>query len=89
MYQYWDTPGGEELPNARSPLRFALYDKVAPEALHICERRKLSDQTWQGSPGKKKSLMDIGLVSEFYLTYTTAKYLREGTIDGTPQLPIC
>lgn len=46
--------------------------------------RKLSDQTWQGSPGKKKSLMDVGLVSDFYLTYTTAKYLREGTVEGTP-----
>lgn len=36
------------------------------------------------SPGKRKSLMDMGLVSEYYLTYTNARFLREGTVDGTP-----
>jgi outer membrane lipoprotein-sorting protein len=28
--------------------------------------------------------MDVGLVSEYYLTYNDAKFLREGTVDGTP-----
>jgi outer membrane lipoprotein-sorting protein len=36
------------------------------------------------SPGKRKSLMDVGLISDYYLTYTNAKYLREGSVDGTP-----
>ena len=36
------------------------------------------------SPGKRKSLMDVGLISDYYLTYTNAKFLREGTVDGTP-----
>lgn len=36
------------------------------------------------SPGKRKSLMDVGLVSEFYLSYVNAKFLREGTVDGVP-----
>lgn len=36
------------------------------------------------SPGKRKSLMDSGLVSDFYLTYTTFRFVREGTVDGVP-----
>ena len=36
------------------------------------------------SPGKRKSLIDVGLVSDYYLTYTNAKFVREGTVDGTP-----
>jgi outer membrane lipoprotein-sorting protein len=35
-------------------------------------------------PGKRKSLMDSGLVSEFYLSYANFKFEREGTVDGTP-----
>jgi outer membrane lipoprotein-sorting protein len=36
------------------------------------------------SPGKRKSLMDVGLVSDYYLTYTNAKFMREGSVDGVP-----
>lgn len=36
------------------------------------------------SPGKRKSLMDMGLISDFYLSYTNARFLREATVDGTP-----
>jgi outer membrane lipoprotein-sorting protein len=36
------------------------------------------------SPGKRKSLMDSGLVSDFYLTYANASFIREGVVDGTP-----
>jgi outer membrane lipoprotein-sorting protein len=36
------------------------------------------------SPGKRKSLIDVGLISEYYLTYANAKFEREGTVDGTP-----
>jgi len=36
------------------------------------------------SPGKRKSLMDVGLISDFYLSYVNAKFLREGTVDGVP-----
>jgi outer membrane lipoprotein-sorting protein len=36
------------------------------------------------SPGKRKSLMDVGLISDYYLTYTNARFLREGTVDGVP-----
>lgn len=36
------------------------------------------------SPGKRKSLVDMGLVSEYYLTYTNFKFVREGTVEGTP-----
>jgi outer membrane lipoprotein-sorting protein len=42
-------------------------------------RRNFGDE-----PGKRKSLMDVGLVSEYYLTYTDAKFLREAVVDGTP-----
>lgn len=36
------------------------------------------------SPGKRKSLADMGLISEWYLTYTNFRFLRAGTVDGTP-----
>lgn len=36
------------------------------------------------SPGKRKSLMDMGLISDFYLSYTNARFLREASVDGTP-----
>lgn len=36
------------------------------------------------SPGKRKSLMDMGLVSDYYLTYANAKFMREGKVDATP-----
>ncbi|NLH98084.1 MAG: outer membrane lipoprotein-sorting protein [Chthonomonadales bacterium] len=36
------------------------------------------------SPGKRKSLMDMGLVSEYFLTYTNFKFVREGVVEGTP-----
>ena len=36
------------------------------------------------SPGKRKSLVDVGLISEYYLTYTDWRFLREGTVDGVP-----
>ncbi len=36
------------------------------------------------SPGKRKSLVDMGLVSEYYLTYANFKFIREGTVEGTP-----
>jgi outer membrane lipoprotein-sorting protein len=36
------------------------------------------------APGKKKTLVDVGIISEFYLTYTNAKFLREAIVDGVP-----
>jgi outer membrane lipoprotein-sorting protein len=36
------------------------------------------------SPGKRKSLMDVGLLSDYYLTYTNARFIREGSVDGAP-----
>lgn len=36
------------------------------------------------SPGKRKSLMDVALLSNYYLTYTNADFVREGTVDGEP-----
>ena len=39
-------------------------------------------RNFEDSPGKRKSLMDMGLVSEFYLSYTNAKFEREGAVDG-------
>jgi outer membrane lipoprotein-sorting protein len=36
------------------------------------------------SPGKRKSLVDMGLVSEFFLTYANMKFVREGIVEGTP-----
>jgi outer membrane lipoprotein-sorting protein len=50
----------------------------------ILNGHKLSERDFGNSPGKRKSLMDVGLVSDFYLTYVNAKYLREATVDGTP-----
>ncbi len=44
--------------------------------------RKLSSRTFTDAPGKRKSLMDVGLLSEYYLTYADAKYLREANVDG-------
>jgi outer membrane lipoprotein-sorting protein len=35
------------------------------------------------SPGKRKSLVDMGLISEYYLTYANFRFVREGTVDGT------
>jgi outer membrane lipoprotein-sorting protein len=45
--------------------------------------KKVSERKYTDAPGKRKSLMDVGLVSEYYLTYTNAKFLREGSVDGT------
>lgn len=36
------------------------------------------------SPGKRKSLVDMGLISEYYLTYANLKFVREGSVEGTP-----
>jgi len=36
------------------------------------------------SPGKRKSLVDMGLISDYYLTYANFRFVREGTVDGTP-----
>jgi outer membrane lipoprotein-sorting protein len=36
------------------------------------------------SPGKRKSLMDVGLISDYYLSYARGAFLREGTVDGVP-----
>lgn len=46
--------------------------------------RKLSERDFGNAPGKRKSLMDVGLVSDFYLTYTNARFMREATVDGVP-----
>ncbi len=39
---------------------------------------------YDDAPGKRKTLMDVGLVSEYFLSYADAKFLREGVVDGTP-----
>ena len=36
------------------------------------------------APGKRKSLLDVGLVSSYYLTYANAEYLRMADVEGTP-----
>lgn len=36
------------------------------------------------APGKRKSLVDMGLVSAYYLTYANFKFIREGSVEGTP-----
>jgi outer membrane lipoprotein-sorting protein len=50
---------------------------VSVPKMNLRTRRDLGN-----SPGKKKSLMDVGLVSEFYLSYTNAQFLREATVEG-------
>lgn len=50
---------------------------VSVPRLNIKTRRNYDNQ-----PGKKKTLIDVGLVSEFYLTYTDAKFERESSVDG-------
>ncbi|HSV74781.1 MAG TPA: outer membrane lipoprotein-sorting protein [Chthonomonadales bacterium] len=52
---------------------------VSVPKLGLRTRRDFSD-----SPGKRKSLMDVGLVSEHFLTYANARFVRRGTVDGTP-----
>lgn len=42
-----------------------------------------SKREFGASPGKRKSLMDSGLVSDYYLTYANAHFLREGSVEGT------
>ncbi len=34
------------------------------------------------SPGKRKTLLDMGMISSGYLAYTEAKYLRSAPVDG-------
>lgn len=36
------------------------------------------------SPGKRKTLLDVGLISSGYLAYTEAQYLRTQPVDGVP-----
>jgi hypothetical protein len=36
------------------------------------------------SPGKRKSLLDMGLISEYYLTYAQGEFLGEKTFEGVP-----
>lgn len=52
---------------------------VSVPKLRLNTRREYRD-----APGKRKSLADMGLISEFYLTYTNWRFLREGTVDGVP-----
>ena len=60
------------------------YILTGTKQIVLLNGRRLSQSNYDGSPGKRKSLMDVGLVSEFYLTYTNAKFLRDGTVDGNP-----
>ncbi len=34
------------------------------------------------SPGKRKTLLDMGMISTGYLAYTEAKYMRSAAVDG-------
>jgi len=52
---------------------------VSIPKLGLKTRRDFGD-----SPGKRKSLMDVGLVSDYYLTYANARFVRRGTVEGTP-----
>ena len=36
------------------------------------------------SPGKRKSLLDMGLISEYYLTYAQGEFLGEKSFEGVP-----
>jgi len=56
----------------------------ATQYVSIPKIRLNTRRDYEDEPGKRKSLMDVGLVSDYYLTYTDAKFLREGTVDGTP-----
>ncbi|MEP6757310.1 MAG: outer membrane lipoprotein-sorting protein [Chthonomonadales bacterium] len=60
------------------------YILTGTKQIVMINGRKLTERNFDGSPGKRKSLMDVGLVSDFYLTYTNAKFLRNGTVDETP-----
>jgi outer membrane lipoprotein-sorting protein len=52
---------------------------VSVPKLHMVTKRNFGN-----APGKRKSIMDLGLISQYYLTYTNAKFLREGSVDGVP-----
>ncbi len=53
------------------------YQYVSIPKLHMVTRRDFGD-----SPGKRKSLMDLGLISPYYMTYTNATFMRFGSVDG-------
>ncbi len=36
------------------------------------------------APGKRKSLLDMGLISEYYLTYAQGEFLGERSFEGVP-----
>jgi outer membrane lipoprotein-sorting protein len=39
-------------------------------------------RNFEDAPGKSKTLMDMGLVSDFYLSFVNARYERDGAVDG-------
>ncbi len=53
--------------------------RVSVPKIRLNTRRDFGD-----APGKRKSLVDIGLISPYYMSYSTAKFVREGSVDGTP-----
>ncbi len=52
---------------------------VSVPRMHLSTKRNFGP-----APGKRKSLMDVGLVSEYFLSYTNAQYLREASVEGSP-----
>ncbi len=41
-------------------------------------------RVYDDEPGKRKSLIDVGIVSDYYLTYTNVTFVRESSVDGVP-----
>lgn len=41
-------------------------------------------RVYDDEPGKRKSLIDVGIVSDYYLGYTNVSFVREATVDGVP-----
>lgn len=50
---------------------------VSIPKIRLNQTRDLGD-----SPGKRKTLIDVGLITDFYLGYTNARFLREARVDG-------
>ncbi len=66
--------GAKGLYIVNGPIQWVAIPKI-----HLQTRRDFGN-----APGKRKSLMDVGLISEYYLTYTDGQFVREANVEGTP-----
>ena len=82
MNMRYKEPNKVRMEGSQNGTRAIVIMNGSVQTFSLPKSRLVKRSDFGSSPGKRKSLMDVGIVSEYYLTYTNAKYLREGTVEG-------